>query len=105
MFFFFNDTATTEIYTLSLHDALPISRRQHRRSVRRHGFRRAGPARGQLTLAGGGRRTADRFDPVLADPGGQIGRAHLRNPVTYPTRIPPSAFTKKKNIGPAKCPT
>src|SRR3712207_7182963 len=30
-FFFFNDTATTEIYTLSLHDALPISetRRHH----------------------------------------------------------------------------
>src|SRR3989454_10006385 len=27
-FFFFNDTATTEIYTLSLHDALPISIRQ-----------------------------------------------------------------------------
>src|SRR5437773_8194662 len=25
MFFFFNDTATTELYTLSLHDALPIS--------------------------------------------------------------------------------
>src|SRR3712207_8357854 len=25
MYFFFNDTATTEIYTLSLHDALPIS--------------------------------------------------------------------------------
>src|SRR2546427_1865429 len=31
-FFFFNDTATTEIYTLSLHDALPIS---SRRSARR----------------------------------------------------------------------
>src|SRR2546426_12545598 len=29
-FFFFNDTATTEIYTLSLHDALPISRNAHR---------------------------------------------------------------------------
>src|SRR2546422_7192806 len=27
-FFFFNDTATTEIYTLSLHDALPISLRR-----------------------------------------------------------------------------
>src|SRR3712207_9069727 len=27
IFFFFNDTATTEIYTLSLHDALPISNR------------------------------------------------------------------------------
>ena len=26
-FFFFNDTATTEIYTLSLHDALPISKK------------------------------------------------------------------------------
>src|SRR3712207_8303018 len=29
-FFFFNDTATTEIYTLSLHDALPISDRAQR---------------------------------------------------------------------------
>src|SRR3712207_8283908 len=28
MFFFFNDTATTEIYTLSLHDALPICGRR-----------------------------------------------------------------------------
>src|SRR5256712_13883041 len=33
-FFFFNDTATTEIYTLSLHDALPICRR-HRPRRRR----------------------------------------------------------------------
>src|SRR2546430_16298089 len=33
-FFFFNDTATTEIYTLSLHDALPIysTRDQYRRA-------------------------------------------------------------------------
>src|SRR6266481_9712674 len=30
-FFFFNDTATTEIYTLSLHDALPISKNHPRR--------------------------------------------------------------------------
>src|SRR2546425_13164739 len=30
-FFFFNDTATTEIYTLSLHDALPISDRLSKR--------------------------------------------------------------------------
>src|SRR5829696_10543256 len=29
-FFFFNDTATTEIYTLSLHDALPIRAGRHR---------------------------------------------------------------------------
>src|SRR5690349_24172633 len=31
LFFFFNDTATTEIYTLSLHDALPISATRARR--------------------------------------------------------------------------
>src|SRR2546426_5295177 len=35
-FFFFNDTATTEIYTLSLHDALPISRDQPERLRDRH---------------------------------------------------------------------
>src|SRR6202043_2571060 len=40
-FFFFNDTATTEIYPLSLHDALPIYALAHRRTqprgCRRHG--------------------------------------------------------------------
>src|SRR2546422_3606740 len=36
MFFFFNDTATTEIYTLSLHDALPIYRRSAARHLHRH---------------------------------------------------------------------
>src|SRR5205823_13843679 len=40
-FFFFNDTATTEIYTLSLHDALPISRL---RCSRRRVFSPASPA-------------------------------------------------------------
>src|SRR5258708_12198718 len=33
LFFFFNDTATTEIYTLSLHDALPISSSRGRGST------------------------------------------------------------------------
>src|SRR3989442_2383790 len=46
-FFFFNDTATTEIYTLSLHDALPISDGgvRHRAAARRRG----GAATRQLT--------------------------------------------------------
>src|SRR3712207_7053206 len=44
VFFFFNDTATTEIYTLSLHDALPICR---------------GP-RQRPRAAGQGPRAADR---------------------------------------------
>src|ERR1043166_10283336 len=38
--FFFNDTATTEIYTLSLHDALPICRRSCARGHRRCGTHR-----------------------------------------------------------------
>src|SRR2546423_14808340 len=41
-FFFFNDTATTEIYTLSLHDALPICRRTAGRR-RRQSSRRCSP--------------------------------------------------------------
>src|ERR1039458_7819004 len=43
IFFFFNDTATTEIYTLSLHDALPISvGRKIAEARRRHGRKRPG---------------------------------------------------------------
>src|SRR3989337_3939862 len=46
-FFFFNDTATTEIYTLSLHDALPISSatgRQRASSSPGHPGGRASPS-------------------------------------------------------------
>src|SRR2546427_5064451 len=47
VFFFFNDTATTEIYTLSLHDALPISgpARGPRALAARAALRRPAPAR------------------------------------------------------------
>src|SRR3712207_7549238 len=57
-FFFFNDTATTEIYTLSLHDALPISPRAR-------------------TLADGGvmalRAVLFDVDFTLARPGPELG--------------------------------
>src|SRR5690349_24393369 len=43
-FFFFNDTATTEIYTLSLHDALPISSRSTRAKTSRQTGARAASA-------------------------------------------------------------
>src|SRR5256885_5404184 len=46
IFFFFNDTATTEIYTLSLHDALPISRPGARGAGRGGGLPEARPRRG-----------------------------------------------------------
>src|SRR3712207_7436795 len=56
MFFFFNDTATTEIYTLSLHDALPIY------LLRRRHQQRAEADRGRVVLLG---RVDDRRDRDL----------------------------------------
>src|SRR2546429_8261522 len=56
IFFFFNDTATTEIYTLSLHDALPICRRV--RPGRGHG-------RGAAGRPGAGGPVAAASVPVL----------------------------------------
>src|SRR3712207_8626372 len=62
LFFFFNDTATTEIYTLSLHDALPICRRSRAGSARRPASARAAahPRRSPCpsTRNAGGRRSA-----------------------------------------------
>src|SRR5947209_10210512 len=62
-FFFFNDTATTEIYTLSLHDALPISQvtpppvRCWQSSAR---DRRCAPARSSLSCRPEARELASR---------------------------------------------
>src|SRR5256885_13278532 len=55
-FFFFNDTATTEIYTLSLHDALPISGRR------------------EVLLCPA--RVAKREHAVLQQPGHGLGQRH-----------------------------
>src|SRR6266536_6539247 len=49
-FFFFNDTATTEIYTLSLHDALPIFPLPHRGGFG-HGFSIARKGHGVFTAS------------------------------------------------------
>src|SRR5688572_32150550 len=59
-FFFFNDTPTTEIYTLSLHDALPISGQERLHLGRqRHGLdpTRAGPAADVAVRDGGDRKS------------------------------------------------
>src|SRR5215813_204188 len=47
LFFFFNDTATTEIYTLSLHDALPISSTPILRSAYAGDWRNCAPRRSE----------------------------------------------------------
>src|SRR2546429_9539125 len=77
-FFFFNDTATTEIYTLSLHDALPISRRcgagANRMVVLRAGSLALSPVRHrQLSLSRGQQR--DRKSTRLNSSHGYISYA------------------------------
>src|SRR3712207_7637978 len=71
LFFFFNDTATTEIYTLSLHDALPISKQftNYRRELDTSAIQRA---RGDLDerldeLRRQGRADTDLYATLLED--------------------------------------
>src|SRR3989442_5045080 len=51
LFFFFNDTATTEIYTLSLHDALPIFF-EFLLTRRKHLFRRSDESSSLIKVSG-----------------------------------------------------
>src|SRR3712207_8894220 len=60
--FFFNDTATTEIYTLSLHDALPISTGAAGRPAAAGGRDGPLPRRRRRRLAAGRPRGAGRVD-------------------------------------------
>src|SRR3712207_7767932 len=69
VFFFFNDTATTEIYTLSLHDALPISVPHHGRAGFGRGFVEGRAVRRYQAR---GRRTGSELPPVLHRP--QLGQ-------------------------------
>src|SRR3989442_7856604 len=81
-FFFFNDTATTEIYTLSLHDALPIYP---------CGQRLAPALRQEIE------RLRKAKELVCSeDVAGESGKAHRRNPVTSPPPLTASSFYKKK---------
>src|SRR2546430_12421702 len=74
-FFFFNDTATTEIYTLSLHDALPISVRPARYPGPREaqGERRGGEA--EQGLRGDVQSCGDRKSTRLNSSHSQISYA------------------------------
>src|SRR3712207_8251196 len=60
--FFFNDTATTEIYTLSLHDALPIFLRRRARVDRRDHRAHRRRIRGHRVRGGVGSRRARAGD-------------------------------------------
>src|SRR3712207_7720372 len=69
-FFFFNDTATTEIYTLSLHDALPISRYAPGAVLRPGLCLRCDPA---LPPAAGPLEHQRRFGDAVPVTGGVVG--------------------------------
>src|SRR2546426_6868348 len=82
-FFFFNDTATTEIYTLSLHDALPISDRRARQGEdqRRLGGVPGGAGgrhRGAHGRPRGGRPPARALPRAARRAGGRAPRARPR---------------------------
>src|SRR2546423_6470303 len=102
-FFFFNDTATTEIYTLSLHDALPIcglsaacfrriekaeaQRRRGNRPCRTPGHDDAGGEDRRRSARGAGRRKSLRYThdrPFLQS----IASAR---PLAKPSHFPPTA--------------
>src|SRR2546430_15498106 len=70
--FFFNDTATTEIYTLSLHDALPIFRQ---------------PGRAVLGVAGIAATGALLFDMLLLSSGLVVSMRGLLGQVGYDVRV------------------
>src|SRR5438876_3139943 len=86
LFFFFNDTATTEIYTLSLHDALPISRAE--------GLRRSRGRRRHLCA--GHRGAVPRVDVAgRRDQRSEEHTSELQSPVHLVCRL---LLEKKKQI-------
>src|SRR2546427_11555572 len=93
IFFFFNDTATTEIYTLSLHDALPLA--MHRKT-RLRAWAAAALAGGTLAAgcvvaaAGAGAGGGIYFTQRGAETGGPA-------PVDRAAAAPKQAVTQPKN--------
>src|SRR5256885_8967156 len=83
LYFFFNDTATTEIYTLSLHDALPIWNRDNaapRAALTRDDVGSAGPAGD----GGGGHRGAG---PGPLRPRSEEHTSELQSPCNLVCRL------------------
>src|SRR5256885_8436772 len=85
LFFFFNDTATTEIYTLSLHDALPIYFIQHDTGGPKIRSRIDRPAQQLFRCHVGGRSHRDRSEEHTSE---------LQSPCNLVCRL---LLEKKKN--------
>src|SRR3712207_7801964 len=91
LFFFFNDTATTEIYTLSLHDALPISFKK-RYCVRRISFLWNGPVGSEKGL-----HFPFSFCTAQDRKSTRLNSSHAN--ISYAV----FCLKKKKNINPSMC--
>src|SRR3712207_7210685 len=90
VFFFFNDTATTEIYTLSLHDALPI-------------YRNAGRAHALVTVCQQGVDRPGHLGPALLDdlrPGQPRSEEHTSELQSRQYLVCRLLLEKKKNKKP-----
>src|SRR3712207_7340813 len=104
--FFFNETATTEIYALSLHDALPICPPTRRVAVGLVGDRLQRVARADdvhaHAEAPARRRVLRRSGGVAAGPGGLVGsgRVHLFIPVMPISRMPAFDWKKQQTSSP-----
>src|SRR3712207_7519300 len=105
IFFFFNDTATTEIYTLSLHDALPICDLAGEPDLVRHDEHRAALFRQRLHHA---QHLADQFGVRSEEHTSELqSRQYLvcrlllekkNTPITHPfSRFPP-LYTSTSHI-------
>src|SRR6266498_2231003 len=88
-FFFFNDTATTEIYTLSLHDALPISTGGRAlRGAADSGGRRPHVPSARRVRAGGDRKST------------RLNSSHVR--ISYAVFCLKKKMTTRKRLSPAR---
>src|SRR3712207_7271340 len=96
--FCFNDTATTEIYTLSLHDALPISRSSA--VVRSRSSLMSGQLAGKRRMSSYGIFFSSAWFSCRVywrvDHFREIGKGHGRNPLTPKNRVLGFAFEKKQ---------
>src|SRR2546426_9369465 len=95
LFFFFNDTATTEIYTLSLHDALPIYQdREDRDNLKQVSKQALAWSVGQAPLFRGG-----RVNPGLQALGGsEEHTSELQSPCNLVCRLLLEKKKKKKKL-------
>src|SRR2546429_8808682 len=84
IFFFFNDTATTEIYTLSLHDALPIWTRQTWRGLAMPVVSARPTARAPMSTRR--RTTLSRCGRGTSPSNGQPNEVEMAQPTGTPAR-------------------